>query len=148
MPLFGWSTGIQCQLEVGQVIIPKRITGSAGSVVLLTAGIFSVPAFADTGHCNYGLYSKALGYSLQVCQTARKVEQCGRLLQRDYDHSRAHAVRRKGHKIEWLKGDCSTEAVVGVCTLPHSRIFFYEGEAETLAVGCDRMKGRWDVKRL
>ncbi len=130
------------------MIIPKQMMSSAGSMVLLAAGIFSVPVFGETGHCNYRLYSKALGYSLKVCQTVRKAEQCGRLLQRDYDHSRAHAVRRKGHKIKWLKGACSTEAVVGVCTLSQSRIFFYEGEAETLAVGCDRMKGRWEVKRL
>lgn|GEM_PF-2814792 len=130
------------------MIVSKQVLSSAASLAWLAAGFFSFPAFGDTGHCNYSLYSKALGYPLKVCQTANKAEQCGRLLRRHYDHSRAHAVRKKGRKIQLLKGDCSSEAVVGVCTLPHTRIFFYEGEAETLAVGCDRMKGRWEVKRL
>jgi len=130
------------------VVCIRRVRNSAKSIVWLVVSILSFPAFGEPGHCNYGLYSKALGYSLKVCQTAKKVDQCGRLLQRDYDHSRAHAVRKKGHKIKLLQGDCSTEAVVGICTLPHTRIFFYEGEAEALAVGCDRMKGRWEVKRL
>ena len=116
--------------------------------ILLTLGGFVIPALAEAGHCNYGLYSKALGRSLKVCQTADKAAQCGVLMRRKYDHSRAHVVRKKGRKIKFNKGECSDEAVVGVCTLPHSKIFFYEGETESLAEGCDRMKGRWDVKRL
>jgi len=117
-------------------------------IMLLAFGCFVIPAFAETGHCNFGLYSKALDRSLKVCQTADSASQCGMLMKRKYDRSRAHAVRKKGRKIKFKKGGCSSEAVVGVCEFPHRKIFFYEGDTEGLAEGCDRMKGRWDPKRL
>jgi hypothetical protein len=116
--------------------------------MLLAFGGFAIPAFAETGHCNFGLYSKALDRSLKVCQTADSVSQCGVLMRRKYDHSRAHVVRKKGRRMKFKKGGCSGEGVVGVCEFPHRKIFFYEGDTEGLAEGCDRMKGRWDVKRL
>jgi len=116
--------------------------------IYLYSGCFVIPAYAEVGHCNYDLYSKALGHSLRVCQTANSPAQCGVLKRRNYDRSRAHAVRKKDQKIKFIKGDCSVEAVVGVCDLRYSRLFFYEGDIETLAEGCDRMKGRWDVRRL
>jgi len=118
------------------------------NILLVTVSCFSGSVLAEKGHCNYLLFSKAQGRSFEVCQTARKVTQCGELLKREYDHSRAHAVRKKGRKIKLVKGNCSVEAVVGICTLPHTQIYFYEGETEALAVGCDRMKGRWEVQRF
>jgi hypothetical protein len=69
-------------------------------------------------------------------------------LRRDYDHSRAYAIHKRGQKHNFVKGQCSREAVVGICTLPKTKIYFYEGDAEELATGCDQMKGHWDVMRL
>lgn len=117
------------------------------SIPIIFAGLFKPVSGAD-GHCTYELHSRSLGESLKVCQSVDTAEQCGVLLKRRYDRSRAHAVRKKGRKFKYVKGECSSEAVVGICSLPGSRLFFYEGDVEALAEGCDRMKGRWEVARL
>ena len=108
----------------------------------------AMPAYAENGHCNYNLFSKALGHSLRVCQTAGNRSQCGVLMRKKYDRSRAYAVKKKGGKIKFRKGSCNEEAVVGVCRLPDTSLYFYEGDTEALAEGCDRMKGHWRARRF
>lgn len=117
-------------------------------MVFLFSCCFVIPAYAEAGHCNFRLYSKATGHAVKACQTAENHKQCGKLLRRNYDRSRARAAGKKGRDIKFTEGDCSREALVGVCTLPHSKIYFYEGDTEELVEGCDRMKGHWKVKRL
>lgn len=129
---------------MGFRILKKQKT----SMVFLHLFWFVNPAYADIGHCNYQLHIKATGYAVKVCQTVEKPGRCGKLLQRKYDQSRARAVGKKGRGIKYIKGDCSREALVGICTLPDTQLYFYEGETEELVEGCDRMKGHWHVKRF
>lgn len=129
-------------------MIVMTIKNSLRGLTILALIFFAIPSLADAGHCNYRLHSKGLNRAIRVCQTVDNFGQCGELMQKDYDRSRAHLVENKKRKVKYNKGDCSLEAVVGICILPHSKLYFYEGDEEILATGCDYMKGRWEVTKF
>ena len=110
----------------------------------LSAGVLTTQAHAAKGHCTYELYSVWLDRSLKVRQAADSPTECGEWPMTEH---RYKSMARASKDLVFVEGDCSQDAIVGMCALPASTLFFYEGDASDLAAGCRRMKGEWLVKR-
>ncbi len=105
-----------------------------------------ISASAEPGHCVYMLYSDYLGRSLKVCQTAAEVAECGTWPSTGTARwPMAIAEGKAENKLQYKAGDCPRKKAVGVCRLPTSNLFFYEGRIEDLTAGCGRMQGIFEV---
>lgn len=87
-------------------------------------------AEAKDGHCTYRQLAPSLRQKYQVCRMPATPETCDRIV------SRYHSW------VEFAEGSCPTGAV-GTCDIGGERVFFYAGDAETLAKGCGYMQGTW-----
>lgn len=102
-------------------------------------------ASAEPGSCEYRMFSKQMGRSFLVCQTAESAEQCGTWPRpSDQPLTAGFAVGKAERKIDFSTKGCDASRVVASCQLASgSEIHFYEGNVEQLASGCRHMYGRF-----
>lgn len=91
------------------------------------------------------MFSKQMGRSFLVCQTAESADQCGTWPRPSGQPLTAgFAVGKEERKIDFSTKGCDKSRVIASCQLSSgSEIHFYEGNVEQLASGCRRMYGRF-----
>jgi hypothetical protein len=108
-------------------------------VIALGAEPVSVPsaamaqddAPAAPGHCQFSLKNQWAG-PFKVCQSPLSAEQCAALGKTD-----------ENSNATWAAGACPTGGVVGSCQREKDTVYYYEGDASSLEMGCGFQGGTW-----
>ncbi len=105
---------------------------------LLSLFVFSIALMssggaiaADGGHCNYTQENMFAG-PFKVCDMPADAAQCDELGDTD---DNADAV--------YADGACPAEDAVGTCDMGETKRVYYEGDPNSLEIGCGFQNGDW-----
>lgn len=107
----------------------KKQTCSILAVGMLFLWAVPPAALAD-GHCNFRQLAPKLREWVRACQSPATAQTCDDL------------VSEQKQQLEYGDGDCSTGAI-GLCVVGNDKVFFYQGDPDDLARGCQFMNGSW-----
>jgi hypothetical protein len=119
----------------------------APATISAICGLFLLPtiASADLGSCQFRIHSAATGRDILVCQSANNVSDCGTWPHTPASNAnQSYAEGKAEGDLQFSNTECDVDHAVGACLLPNNtKIFFYEGAPQSLAIGCGRMQGEW-----
>lgn len=98
-------------------------------LLLCLSIVISSSALSADGQCSYIQRYDRLTKGMKVCWTPVDETTCGKL------------------EGVFSRGACSTESIVGICSVGRSQFIYYEGNAQNIEIGCAHRKGKWNPRR-
>jgi len=86
---------------------------------------------ADAGHCAFMLKNQWAG-PFKACVAPATADKCAEIGKTDENSAAA-----------WSAGACPTAGVVGSCKRSKDTLYYYEGDASGLELGCGFQSGEW-----
>ena len=106
----------------------------ATAAVLLSAPLkhaLAADAPPAAGHCSFTLKNQWSG-PYKACVAPADADQCTELGKAD-----------ENSDATWSAGACPTASVVGSCKRSKDTLYYYEGDASGLELGCGFQSGEW-----